>query len=1001
MAKKIHCAYKHLRLRASVIAVAACLSLTGMVQDANAAGLGKIAVFSALGQPLRAEVEVTATKEELVGMKAQLASQDAFKQAGLDYASTLSHIRFALGQRANGQPVITLTSDRPVHDPFVDMLVELNWPAGRLVREYTFLLDPPEFAAKGAAPVSAPVVQAEIKTPSILPAIKTPAAPQSAEPEESLPPVKKEASLKVPEREKPDSEPSERIVKRGDTLSRIANETRPEGVSLEQMLVGLFRANPEAFDGGNMNRLKAGKIVAIPDKAVVEAITPGEAKKVVVAQSSDWNAYRSKLAAVVAQSRPKEAAAQQESAGRITARVEEKTPLSVESKDELKVSRTETKGGREAAKASGPSDDDRVAAERALKEANDRLLSLEKNVGDLQKLLELKNQSLAELQKQLEEKAAPTAVKPVEEAKAPVSEVKEPAPAAPVAVDKPQASPAPAPVVAPAVETKPADMPSQPPKAKPEPAAAPAMKPTPAAPAEPDLLDELLDSPLVIAGAGGLVALMAAYLFMRRRRAGKEEVPLDVSSTLSPPSSLSDNSVFRSTGGQSVDTSHTPVQTDFSQAGPGSIDTNEVDPVAEADVYMAYGRDAQAEEILLEAKQKDPKRLAIHLKLLEIYSNRKDLKLFDTLATEMYGETGGAGAEWEKVVAMGAKLDPGNPLYGGGAQTASAGFNPDATVIVSSTKNTVTLPGELSQMAGDAAMSGGGQSADLKSLDFDLGVNSVSAEPAQMPAAAPARAPEEAVALDFDLAVAPTTADPFASTVKPEVTAVGLDLKLPESSPEVPSGAQSKEVADLDFDLGFGSVDAPDSVDKASSQEISLASPATSAGDGVEFDVNLTESTFLGNAAPEPISFDMSSIDLDLKAPEIEVPVKVEKTPDAQSSFENAQVSTAVNPDFFAAQSETVVNPQFGGDFSSSGQQDFSVAQGETLVNPQFGSGEAGLQDFDISPNEEVTTKLDLAKAYVEMGDLEGARELLQEVISEGNVTQRENAQTILGRIGE
>ena len=107
------------------------------------------------------------------------------------------------------------------------------------------------------------------------------------------------------------------------------------------------------------------------------------------------------------------------------------------------------------------------------------------------------------------------------------------------------------------------------------------------------------------------------------------------------------NSVFRSTGGQSVDTSHSMAQTDFSQAGPGSIDTDDVDPVAEADVYMAYGRDAQAEEILLEAKQKEPQRYAIHLKLLEIYLSRRDARPFDTLATELFAATGGVVADWE------------------------------------------------------------------------------------------------------------------------------------------------------------------------------------------------------------------------------------------------------------------------------------------------------------------------------------------------------------------
>ena len=123
------------------------------------------------------------------------------------------------------------------------------------------------------------------------------------------------------------------------------------------------------------------------------------------------------------------------------------------------------------------------------------------------------------------------------------------------------------------------------------------------------------------------------------------------------------------------DRSHTSDQTDFSQAGPGSIDTDAVDPVAEADVYMAYGRDVQAEEILVEARLKDPKRYAIHLKLLEIYSNRKDLKQFESLATDLYTDSGGVGADWEKAAAMGIKLDPGNPLFGASAQAAPAAFD--------------------------------------------------------------------------------------------------------------------------------------------------------------------------------------------------------------------------------------------------------------------------------------------------------------------------------------
>ena len=141
-----------LKIRVSVLAVASCLS--GLPLMADAAGLGRITVFSALGQPLRAEIEVNANKDEVPGMAAKIASPEAFRQAGLEYAGALSSVKVVLDKRPNGQPYLKLTSERPVSDPFVDMLLELNWTAGRLVREYTFLLDPPE--AGRSAPASTP-----------------------------------------------------------------------------------------------------------------------------------------------------------------------------------------------------------------------------------------------------------------------------------------------------------------------------------------------------------------------------------------------------------------------------------------------------------------------------------------------------------------------------------------------------------------------------------------------------------------------------------------------------------------------------------------------------------------------------------------------------------------------------------------------------------------------------------------------------------------------------
>ena len=138
------------RLKRTLIAAA----VSAVSLSASAAGLGRITVLSGLGQPLRAEVEIAATPEELQSLTARLASADAFRQAGVDYSPAVSGLRMSVERRGNGA-VVRVTSDRPINEPFVDMLVELNWSSGRLIREYTFLLDPPDTGAGRAAAVVA------------------------------------------------------------------------------------------------------------------------------------------------------------------------------------------------------------------------------------------------------------------------------------------------------------------------------------------------------------------------------------------------------------------------------------------------------------------------------------------------------------------------------------------------------------------------------------------------------------------------------------------------------------------------------------------------------------------------------------------------------------------------------------------------------------------------------------------------------------------------------
>lgn len=1028
MANKTYQSNRYFRLSASAFAVASCLVLSSIPSSANAAGLGRLVVFSALGQPLRAEIEVTATQAELTDMKARLAPQELFKQAGLDYATALLAISFNLEKRPNGKAVIKLGSSRPINDPFVDMLMELNWSSGRLVREYSFLLDPPEYKVKSAAaPVTAPSVAALPKRSS------SPASAASRIDSDVRARAVAQlgaASTSAPKTGEQRPVAGSREVRNGETLHRIATEVKPQGVTLDQMLVALFQANPEAFDGNNMNRLKAGKILSLPEKSAVEAVTPTEARKIVLTQSSNWSAYRSKLAGISAASPAKSDATEQEVGGKITAKVEDKEEQASPT-DQLKVSRAESKSGKGGARGTA-AEEESIAKDKALQEANERVVALEKNVADLQKLLELKNQSLADLQKQITPSPAPAgSAAPERAASAPVASPAQPTPsAADLAagakggqVDtKPQESPATPAQAAEAVsEPKPTD---QKPAAKPK-ATTP---PPPPPPEEPGFFASLLADPMTLAGGGGVLALLAALLFARRKRASKNGAEADLSSTLTPPTtaSLSANSIFRTTGGQSVDTaSQTPAQTDFSQAGPGSIDTDEVDPVAEADVYMAYGRDAQAEEILLEAKQKDPKRLAIYLKLLEIYSGRKDLGRFETLAADLYGETNGTGPEWDKAVSMGHQLDPANPMFRGDrAPSGNGPVGADAALVGSASekvKDTQTMPGALSQLAKAAESSGAEivpqpandtavEPSETKGLDFDLGNDGgrSTERGASVDASSDALG-----ALDFDLgSLAPEI------PVEPAVP----EFALPDASSSEIKGAVNglkvDAVPDLDFDIGtqispaaevsgnddqaLAKESLPDldfDFDLSPVQQKTPAEEIVSANgkglDDVEFDVNLTESTFLGREEPEPSSFDLSEIDLDLQSSELEIPSGRSDVDQAEPSH----VSTAVNTEFSLEQAETLIAP--GGQSQTLLNPDFPGPEAEeTLIAPSLEGGVDLVPELEIGANEEVATKLDLAKAYEEMGDLEGARELLQEVLKEGDAAQRGAAQSLLDRIG-
>ena len=661
---------------------------------ASAAGLGKLSVTSALGQPLVAEIELFAADQaELDSLSASLASDQAFRDARVEFAPVLSSLRFTVEKKPNGKAVLKVVSTRPVNDPFIDMLVELNWASGRLVREYTMLLDPPGMAvAQTVSPVVVtPQPAASEPDPASVFAIAPETAPEPvAEPApvsapevvavaepvpevvpEAAPEAVAEAAAEVVAASEPEAgagpssqpapqdlagAPDSVAVKRGDTLTGIAQRVRPEGVSLEQTLLGLYRENAAAFDG-NMNRLKAGKTLEVPSAEKVAAISQKEAVRELKLQAADWRAYRQKLAAAVSDAPEAQPASGQTSSGKITPKVEDRaTSAAAPKQDVLKLSKAASPADGAVSSATAEEnrvlqeklramEEDAAAREKSLRESGQRVAMLEKQIQDMQKLAQMRDAAQSE---------APAAVVP-----APV-----PAPAAaPVSGQESEDA------LETAAEPAPEAEAPKPALAMAAPAVvAPQTSPVPAD----NWYDPLLADPMYWGGGLAAIGLGGVLWWMmagssRRRRSGASALD---DSTLST-SDAHPVSQGGASGG-SVNTGDSSFLTDFSQAGLGTIDTHDVDPIAEAEVYMAYGRDAQAEEILNEAIAKNPDRHEVRVKLLEILAARRNAAAFEFAAGELYAALGSKPSPlWDKACEMGRAIDPTNPLYGG-AQSSAA-----------------------------------------------------------------------------------------------------------------------------------------------------------------------------------------------------------------------------------------------------------------------------------------------------------------------------------------
>ena len=964
---------------ATAVAVALAILSGGGVTSAEAAGLGRLTVQSALGQPLRAEVEVTSVSpDEAESLKARIASPEAFSRVGLQYKEALSGVRMDVENRG-GRYFIKVTSSRPINDPFVDLVVELSWASGTFSREYTFLLDPPtqqnanQANRSGNAPVAgaATAAAATGAAASGSNAVRTidPATGRLVNQERGAQGRSQAASQPTEAKQQPaaqakggrdaSSEGGTVTVGQGETLGMIAARVRPASATLDQTIVAIYRTNPTAFIQNNPNLIRQGRTLTIPSEGEIAAIDSTEAGRQLRMAARDFRSYKERMAGTT----PEVASGNGSStaSGAISAKVDDERGGQAGSQDRLELSRSE--GGKdEQGSAVGARDAEaQVAREAALKEANSRIAELEKNVGALKSMLELKDKSLADLQAQLEkarvagaqvsgtvaaaataaadkardaaskvadkaaaekaaaekavaEKAAQTkaaADKLAAEAKAAADKVAaEKAAADKAAAEKAAAEKAAADKAAAdkAAADKAAADKAAAEKAAAEKAAAEQDQSKPAEGADKDaveraaadakaevervtngdadkskdmpkpapvnegeeqggLIEGLSQNSLLLPGLG-VAALAAGLGFWMLRRRRRED---DGFSDSISADEFSANSLFGTTGGQSVDTmtgSSTQITT-ISESTP-----TEVDPIAEAEVYIAYGRETQAEEILREALKRQPERQAIRLKLLEIYSGRKDTVAFGQMAREMHDMTGGLNEEWSKVVQMGAALDPDNALYGDGTADLAA-------------------PSPVASPAADV----GGMAA------------AVAAGVAGMAAAAE---PQHA---------------------EPEAPAV--------SSPSMDEG--------LAFDGGYNK-------------------PAVEAESKP---VQTFQSTRSGPLSAMP-GVELPSLDLD-------APLDLDEGP---------STVTDLNID-------TTITESLDMGHASGGEGDGLGAIGLDL-SPSTISGPITMSGAASSQWQEMASKLDLASAYVEIGDKEGARELLEEVINGGDAAQQQRARELL-----
>ncbi|MHC8394033.1 FimV/HubP family polar landmark protein [Pseudomonas sp. LB3P93] len=879
------------QVRKLVLAIAAASALSSGM--AHALGLGELTLKSTLNQPLVAEIELLDVKELTAAeVVPSLASPEDFAKAGVDRQAFLNDLTFTPVLNASGKSILRVTSSKPLSEPMVKFLVQVMWPNGRLLRDYSVLLDPSKFSPQTAEAAAQPAPT------------QTVTAPVTGA-----------------------TQPAQYTTTPRDTLWEIAAKAR-NGGSVQQTMLAIQALNPDAFIDGNINRLKTGQVLRMPDQAQSTNLAQPKAIAEVAAQNTAWRQGRRYVA--------KPGTGQQQLDA--TKRGRADAAPSQAAKDNLSLVSAETGKGRGKgvagdAKALGNklavTQESLDTTRRDNAELKSRMTDLQSQMEKLQRLIELKNNQLAKLQAE-------------GAADAPAAAATAPAMSAELAAD-PAAAPtevAPAPVVpapeAAAPEAAPAPAPAEPP-----------VEPTPVA-SDDQKFNELLTNPLLLGlvGGGAVVLLLLLLLLARRRKAQQEaEKHLRMARALEEEKEFSAEQDLPESSFEGLEvpppsvklaTAPIPAPAPVPAPAPAPviapvvvtppIAAPLVSPAAERDAdvltkaqsHIAAGRLNQAAALLEDGIKQEPQRSDLRLKLMEVYGQQGDRDAFV--------------AQERQLVANGDNF----------AQVEQLKTRFPAMVI--------------------AAAGGLAAAAIAAELDAQYVKDLLSDEPA-----APAPADD-----DFDSAF--------------DLSLDDLEAASPEVVEPEPESVADLEEFPLDDDLSFESVlkeqtEIKENLDDLSDFDLDMdlgadPSPAILAED--DFLLDLDEG--VKDLPVEPVKPEVPQDDLELPADF-----------DLSLADEMDTATPVVEPDAFAAELEDV-NAELDRLSQSMGEPTFTAedAMASAADEPDF--------DF-LSGTDEVATKLDLAQAYIDMGDNDGARDILNEVVAEGNAGQKSEAKEMLSHL--